>query len=106
MSQVPSTHTRTELEPVGRIEIFLRLRIAVLLEAGMMHAEVPPPAARAAAKRDLRRRLSQPVVVGVLFRSPSPNGFSLVDAWFKSNFPPPAEFRGTARRCRTYARRR
>jgi hypothetical protein len=94
MSQVASTSPATEHEPPGRIEIFLASESQPLLEAGMMHAEAPPP-----ERGPLNPIFAEGVAAGsasrVLFRSPSPNGFSLIYAWFKSNFPLPAHSHST-----------
>ena len=94
MSQATSTAPPTEHKPAGRIEIFLASESKPLLEAGMMHAEAPPP-----ERAPLNPVFAEGVATGsasrVLFRSPSPNGFSLIYAWFKSNFPLPAHSHST-----------
>ena len=94
MSQVAPTETATEHKPASRIEVFLASESQSLFEAGMMHAEAPP-----AERAPLNTVFAEGVAVGsssrVLFRSPSPNGFSLVYAWFKSNFPLPVHSHST-----------
>jgi hypothetical protein len=97
MSQVPTstdTMTPTEHKPAGRIEIFLAAESQTLQEAGLMHTDGPPP-----ERAPLNELFAEGVATGsssrVLFRGPSPSSFSLVYAWFKSNYPLPAHSHST-----------
>jgi len=99
MSQVPTStdaSSKTTAEPTraGRIEIFFAAQSQTLEEAGMMHSEGPPP-----ERAPLNALFAEGVAAGsssrVLFRGPTPSSFSLVYAWFKSDYPLPAHSHST-----------
>ncbi|HEY4065368.1 MAG TPA: cupin domain-containing protein [Burkholderiaceae bacterium] len=86
--------TAAESTPAGRIEIFFAAGSQTLQEAGMMHSEGPPP-----ERAPLNALFAEGVAAGsssrVLFRGPTPSSFSLVYAWFKSDYPLPAHSHST-----------
>lgn len=96
MSQVPTpTSPETdEAKPAGRIEIFYAAESQTLQEAEMMRSEGPPP-----ERAPLNALFAEGVASGsssrVLFRGPTPSSFSLVYAWFKSDYPLPAHSHST-----------
>lgn len=74
--------------PSGPIRIFRAAEAPDLLETDIMRMEAPPPE-RAPLAGVFREAAQLGTTTRVLFRDPRPNGFSLVYAWFKSNYPLP-----------------
>lgn len=78
-----------ERVPSGPVRIFRAADAPDLMEAGIMQF-LPPPPERAPLAGVFAKAAQLATRGRVLFRDPRPGGFSLVYAWFKSNYPLPA----------------
>ncbi|WP_066271761.1 cupin domain-containing protein [Hydrogenophaga palleronii] len=87
--QNPISEPAAVRKSAGRIEIFRADKAVNLDEAGIMHAEAPPPE-RAPLNGIFKEAVERGIATRLLFREPRPDGFSLVYAWFKSGYPLPA----------------
>ena len=88
ISSATADTAATQRKPSGPVRIFRAADAPDLLSANIMHAEAPPPE-RAPLAAVFGQAVGLATTGRVLFRDPRPNGFSLIYAWFKSNYPLP-----------------